>query len=807
MKKLVFLILLGLYMTGSAETGMAQISEELITVKNVAGQVTFVRELSDAKTELKVGMVLNEKDIITTEGESSAELILEDSSTLTIDEYTLVTLSDLKKKGDKTKTVIKLTSGKILFDVKRQTGQGTIFRFDTPHVQAAVKGSKGGIETWKTKSFAFLETGKMKLSSSEEEEPVYLNELELVVKGPEGINVNKSENKEMLMAAVDSSEKDLMEEGTEPATESEAEEAPPEAGTASETETVPADNATESEPESAQEPEPEPKQEPGPEKETEEAAPAQQIETPGEEPVKEPEKKEEEVEAVKKEEEKAEAEKEGFQFNPGLTFGAMTRNGQTWTRFSFRPEIAIGKFGVALDLELFMNDEQKFDSYGWKFDSFDNTMESLYRKVYYVRWAYPGDKLYLKLGALDNVTLGYGLIMSGYGNTALYPDKKLLGFHGQLNHISALDANLEVVLNSFRELQGRDAVVGARLSIAPLSKLGLPLISKIRIGASAAGDLNQLGGLPDRDGDNCPDELDLDPEGKDVCKGKEYYAVKKDLSIEAIVPDSLTRYRMTDSLESSALKRRYGDGDQFSALSFDVGVPILSMKLISLEVYSELALQMYQNSDDMLDGGYGLILPGARAGLGPVSVSLEYRYLKQPFFPGHFNSLYEAERVVISGDSILTKEQKYWSDSADVKKGIYGALGVDLKGLLIMNGHYCMMFPDKGDIEHGYSGRVALGESITKLIPKISSGEIFWVKERVGQDKYRKRDEDDPRIIWIYSDAILQPSIFTYWGYAVGIQMGSNMIITIKNTNTYVRDENLDLQRETNLSLETAITF
>jgi len=493
---------------------------------------------------------------------------------------------------------------------------------------------------------------------------------------------------------------------------------------------------------------------------------------------------------------------EGFAFHPGLSFGTMTHDGQTWTRFSFRPEISFGKLGVAMDLELFMNEEQQFDSYGWNFDNFDNSMESLARKIYYIRWAHPGDKLYLKGGSLDGITLGYGLIMNGYGNTAQYPDIKLLGLHGQINHLSFWDTNLEMVLNSFRELTQGKGVLGGRISTAPLSTMPLPLLSKLRLGASIVSDIDQFAVLLDRDDDDCPDDIDRDDGNDAVC----ITSTQEAALLQDGLDNSIINQGQYDNLlalrekNAKSLKDIYKEGDQFSLMSLDAGLPIISMPLISLEVYSELAFQLYQNSDDFFDGGYGLILPGVGAKLGPVSAVLESRIFKLPFFPGHFNSMYEAERSGVNGMQILTKEEKYWSGSSEISKGIYGSADVDLKKVITVGGSYKMMFPESGHNQEGYSARAALGEMITKFIPKVSSGEIFWVKEKVGQDV---NPDGDPRS----KDGFFDASIYTYAGYALGIQVGANVIVTVRNISTFHRDDNNELERETNLALETAITF
>jgi hypothetical protein len=351
--------------------------------------------------------------------------------------------------------------------------------------------------------------------------------------------------------------------------------------------------------------------------------------------------------------------------------------------------------------------------------------------------------------------------------------------------------NLEFVLNNYQELFRGEGVIGARMSIAPLSGSPLPILNRLRLGGTVVTDINQFGNLPDRDGDHCPDGLDLDPGDRRVCLGRRLKIANDTFGKDFFKPDSFAVLEKEDKTLSKALQDRFEDGDGFSLFSIDGGLPIISSEFLSLEAYSELAFQLFQNSDKFFDGGWGLIFPGARANVGPAFGSLEYRFFQLPFFPGHFNAFYEAERSVVGDGMLLTKEAKYWSGKSQTMQGIFGNAGVDLKGFATAEGSYKVMFPEKGSRVQGYTGRVALGEAVTNIIPKIASGEIFWVKERVGEDR---------------DDGFFEKSIYTYYGYGLGIEMGDHMIITVKNITTFIRESNR-LTPETNLYLETSISF
>lgn len=194
--------------------------------------------------------------------------------------------------------------------------------------------------------------------------------------------------------------------------------------------------------------------------------------------------------------------------------GSVTVDGKQWNRLSLRPDIPIGKFGICLDIELFVDDQGNISNKGWNFDNAANTFESIQRKIYYIRYGQPGETFYAKVGALDNVTLGYGLIMYGYSNSLQYPDVRKMGLHTELNDIGALGIGFQGVINNFSDFNRDGALIGTRLSVKPLKKLGLPIISNLSVGGSYVTDMNQRAVLQDRDGDKVPNALDKMPDNK-----------------------------------------------------------------------------------------------------------------------------------------------------------------------------------------------------------------------------------------------------------------------------------------------------
>ena len=135
------------------------------------------------------------------------------------------------------------------------------------------------------------------------------------------------------------------------------------------------------------------------------------------------------------------------------SMGSVTVGQEQFYRMSFRPDLPIGKWGVALDLELFIEGNGNISTRGWEFGSGTETFDSLLRKIYYVRYGRSDDPVFFKVGALDRVTLGYGLIMAYYRNTVQYPGVKKTGLQFRLEEIGGSSFGIEGILNNVQDFQ------------------------------------------------------------------------------------------------------------------------------------------------------------------------------------------------------------------------------------------------------------------------------------------------------------------------------------------------------------------
>lgn len=497
----------------------------------------------------------------------------------------------------------------------------------------------------------------------------------------------------------------------------------------------------------------------------------------------------------------------GVQFHPGLSFGTVTVDGKTWTRLSLQPEIEIGKLGVAFDLEVFMDENQDISSRGWEFGSTREGVESVLRKIYYVRWDKPGATFYAKAGALDNVTLAHGLTVNNYRNTARYPDYKLLGLHSQLNDISSLGLDAEVLVNSFQDFSTQGPFWAGRLGFRPLKAVGLPIFKDLKVGGGMARDESQYSGLRDRDNDKCPDVVDAAAGDGSTCVGDMSYLINDGSQFPdtMLVKDARAKISATEKAASDSIANRYGKAMPFSQIWFDATLPLISTSFFELGIYGEYAKPLAP--DDTLvekELGWGAIPMGAWSKIGPVDLTAEYRMFRGPFQPGWFDAAYEIDRARQSGSSIVPKTQQLYAKGASkaLLQGYFVGAHVDLWGMVEAGGDYSQLVASTDDPDlKSLSGKVGLGKSLLALVKnKVSMAEIYWRKDRIGLDTGSVGG-----VRW--KDSFFSKSVYNAYGWRLGSQVAGGVVLTVQRETSFTRLEDGTLKPETQMAISSQMSF
>ncbi len=335
---------------------------------------------------------------------------------------------------------------------------------------------------------------------------------------------------------------------------------------------------------------------------------------------------------------------------PGsIGIGTVTIDGVTYTRIRLMPEIPIWKFKLGLDFDVLIDGDDGIRKKDW--DNFNAYLN----KIMYLEFANRHDPLYFRLGAFPSMKFGHGLIMRDYTNMLDYPATKQLGAEIAVN-TKAFGLGFDVFCPNVDEHN----IFAARVKGAPFATTGIPFLNNLEVGVTGVTDLNELGGLKDEDGDGYPDTFD------DYPKDPHYWAdTDGDGWPDPANEDSLNTGSGVIDLDADNnneidinqgwdnlydyLKRVYklGKKESVTIIGADYTLPLVNTKLFKLYHYAEAA--------HILDYGSGAVFPGFGAKFLIFDATMDYRFFDKDFESNFFNYLYNNERALVVGDSIVTK--------------------------------------------------------------------------------------------------------------------------------------------------------
>ncbi len=482
----------------------------------------------------------------------------------------------------------------------------------------------------------------------------------------------------------------------------------------------------------------------------------------------------------------------------GLGLGSVTIDGEVFYQIALRPEFAIGKVGIGLDLVIYMDAEGRFRK-----DEWDEPSDYL-DKLYYLRYGTEQDPFFMRIGAMPQVQYGFGSLMSNYSNVTEYPQVRRVGFEigGRIKEnftLKGFTANL-------KEMGG---LVGLR---------GTYRVSKafpLTVGVNIVADLNQYGGLKDKDDDGRPDMVDDFPDDKDF-----WLDTDRDGWADT---DSLNEFDIdgdgwTDNSNDPTRPNNDLDGIQYrpdpfnkeveersiNGVSFDLSYPLISRKMFNLVVYTEYGILNYHDElwaatetgdTTRATSGTGLIGPGVRAQLFKfLTLTLEYRNTSPLFQPGFFNTTYDFERAQFqryttpSGQDsmgVKTKDQAIINNPYSLS-GYYGGVAASLFNVVTFSVGYQNLVPETADTNATESNSFIADLSVnTDFIPKLAEARAYYIRT----------NDDNPL-------DFENPSNNTTWGYRIGYQVAPGVSLIYNLQVSYRGEEEIRL-----LTVETAFSF
>ena len=394
----------------------------------------------------------------------------------------------------------------------------------------------------------------------------------------------------------------------------------------------------------------------------------------------------------------------------------------------------------------------------WDFSSGGSAYKTIIDKIYYLRWGQPGDNLYFMAGALPSVTLGQGILVNNYANIMEYPQVRQVGLNLQAK---VAGFGIELIHSNFKS--ATPGILGIRGSRSILPKLSL--------GVSFVTDMDQLAGLPDSDGDNYPDYYDFYPDD-----GKKH---DDSLYWRNIYFEIANNYNAFDDWYNQ-YKNPYEPGsiknDPISGLAIDATYS-LSEKMI---LYSQFGLLEGEIADpednsETLGLGWGLVPIGFRAKLGLVSLLAEYRMGSRRFVFNYWDRAYDVNRVSVINSGVATRESQLYLYGE--LNGFYAQAEMSVMNLFTLSSGYQNMQGEKWDEIVGrydpdksnstFLSTIAINPS---LIPKVGKAEAFYQQSNVP------------------NPFDFTPTASTIWGYNVGVEVSSGVMLMYKARTTYISD-------------------
>ena len=475
--------------------------------------------------------------------------------------------------------------------------------------------------------------------------------------------------------------------------------------------------------------------------------------------------------------------------NTSGTMGSATINGEIYNQISIRPEIPIGKLGIGLDLYLYFNDQGIYKG-NWDFQDSKASYQTIIDKIYYIRWGHPGEPLYFRVGGLDQVSLGYGILVKNYSNTMQYPEIRRIGldYRMQLNN----KISMQIIHSDFKNLV--PGVLGGRVEYNTSSRFD--------IGLSVVGDANQYAGLSDRDRDNVPDALDdfpdnaawmIDTDGDGLA---DHDSLEFDVDGDGLDTfywdEDQNEYIDYNSEEIAILQDIYGDRLDYDSMPtgiksvfnlLDNKAPIYGVAF-DFSFKLNRRIKLYGQYGVLENNGWGISFPALYTKIGPIDFRAEYRQCSDKFMYSYWDKSYDLTRANVSGDNIITKSSQ-------------------LSSMKAMNGYFINMsseFLDYLWMEIAYQDLYSEDDRNKSFQANININTEKIARLEVAKAFYQRSNDSD---IFDFKN----PSPSTAYGYDIGFKVSKGMTMVYKNRITYKTDAAGEVVKVPIMQIETQMRF
>lgn len=336
----------------------------------------------------------------------------------------------------------------------------------------------------------------------------------------------------------------------------------------------------------------------------------------------------------------------GYTATNGTTTGSAYRNGfgmtyidsKPYYTLNLAPEIALGNFAAGLDATVRIGEDGKFRIEDWK------NLDAALRAVRYVRYASGlngvfGDgsngtggvgqesSVFVRLGQLDNVTLGTGALMQNYRNNASYDARKV----GAEMKVAVRNWTVEAMASNI----ARAEIFGGRVALKDTEVLG---------GGNSA--TNRSGGNGDKKEVEVGVTLiaDMSRTARLLAPTDEVRILPVDSGLSYVHSESSFGFQEASAVQSGAV----------GVFGVDAKVEMVHEPLYSVIASVEYS-QLLQKTVGTGTGGSADLALTIRNEKRDVEATLSFRHLisGSGYRPAYFNAFYELERYRVVGTDLF----------------------------------------------------------------------------------------------------------------------------------------------------------
>ncbi|HEX9615145.1 MAG TPA: hypothetical protein VGA55_06545 [Bacteroidota bacterium] len=350
----------------------------------------------------------------------------------------------------------------------------------------------------------------------------------------------------------------------------------------------------------------------------------------------------------------------------GLTFV----DGEPYYLFSLAPELAFGKIGVGLDINIRVGKNGKIRA-----EDFDEGYDYL-RLIRYIRYGQKKEPIYGRIGVLDYSRIGHGFIMYNYRNSASYDMRKM-----------GLEFDMDFEKFGFESMYsdlGAAGLFGLRGYGRPLkftSLAEIPVIGGFEIGATYAADLHEN----------------------------------------------------ADITSPTGLNANRSDGGSMGIIGFDLGLPLLSLPSINSTLYFDYAkIPDYGNGTavgiDVNFTGLGVLALGAkyeRRWIGDKFIPsyFDALYERERYSPID-STAFMSKAQLLSG---ATSVEGYYGEVLISILGRFNIVGGYQSPVGVKNAGIIHLEFDPGDVIPGIILNAGYDKKNVGKVFKVDNNSLFYV--------------------------------------------------------------------------------